>query len=113
MGHTALRWIGSVAPVLGLVALAGCTGPTPYQARSPFQGGYADTALADGRYRVEFQGNGYTSLEAAYDHAYRRAQELCEADGAKRAAVVDADQEMIEFGGHRQPEVVMTIRCDD
>ncbi|MFX9871525.1 hypothetical protein ABTP57_04425 [Acinetobacter baumannii] len=53
--------------------LSGCA--TQYQS-SGFSGGFTDTELAPGYYRITFRGNGVTSGERVSDFALLRASEL-------------------------------------
>jgi len=68
------------------VLLAGCG--TPYQ---PFGlgGGYSETPLAPGVFRVFFNGNGFTSKERAEDFALLRAAELTIAANSNHFTIID------------------------
>ncbi len=59
-----------LASVFSLWFLSGCA--TSYQQRG-FAGGYSETQLAPDVFRVNFEGNGYTSSERAQDFALLRA----------------------------------------
>lgn len=61
---------------LACLFLVGCATPTPYQ-KNGLLGGYKDKKVSDGVYEVEFQGNGYCTLELVKEYALRRAEELC------------------------------------
>jgi len=66
--------------------LSGCA--TSYQQKG-FTGGYSETQLAPDVFRVNFQGNGYTSSERAQDFALLRAAELGLEKGFKYFALLD------------------------
>lgn len=69
-----------------LWVLNGCA--TSYQQKG-FTGGYSETQLAPDVFRVNFQGNGYTSAERAQDFALLRAAELSLERGFKYFALLD------------------------
>lgn len=71
---------------IAVLLLAGCA--TSYKS-SGIGGGFSETALAPGVYRVKFQGNGYTAPDRAADFALLRACELCLKDGYTVFAVMD------------------------
>jgi uncharacterized protein YceK len=71
--------------VLCMVALSGCA--TVYQPLA-FSGGYSDLQLAASKYRVTFQGNGYTSRERVVDMLLLRAADLTLANGRSHFAVL-------------------------
>ena len=50
----------SLGAVVGLLALAGCTAPTPYQPTADGYG-YSEQQLESNRYRVTFSGNSVMS----------------------------------------------------
>ncbi len=66
--------------------LSGCA--TSYQQKG-FTGGYSETQLAPDVFRVNFQGNGYTSSERAQDFALLRAAELSLERGFRYFALLD------------------------
>ena len=59
--------------VLLVLMLAGCA--TSYQKKG-FTGGWSETQLDENLFRVNFQGNGYTSSQRAWDFALLRSAEL-------------------------------------
>jgi hypothetical protein len=61
---------------------------TSYQQKG-FTGGYSETQLAPDVFRVNFEGNGYTSSERAQDFALLRAAELSLERGFKYFALLD------------------------
>ncbi|MBX3605753.1 MAG: hypothetical protein KF788_10785 [Piscinibacter sp.] len=63
----------TLAALAALAVLAGCA--TPYQA-SGLRGGFREVQLGENLYRVEFQGNGFTSTSRAEDYALLRCAEL-------------------------------------
>lgn len=69
-----------------LLLLQGCA--TSYQQKG-FTGGYSETQLAPDVFRVNFQGNGYTSSERAQDFALLRAAELSLEKGFRYFALLD------------------------
>jgi len=66
--------------------LSGCA--TSYHQKG-FTGGYSETQLAPDVFRVNFQGNGYTSSERAQDFALLRAAELSLERGFRYFALLD------------------------
>lgn len=54
--------------------LAGCA--TPYQ-RMGFSGGYRDSEVSRGVYRIEVRGNAFTSVDTLEDYFHRRASAIC------------------------------------
>lgn len=61
--------------ILALAIFAfGCA--TPYQPRG-FRGGYEDAALGSKRHLVRVHVNRHTSMEQAFGHWRRRADEIC------------------------------------
>jgi hypothetical protein len=75
-----------LASGFSLWVLSGCA--TSYQQKG-FTGGYSETQLAPDVFRVNFQGNGYTSSERAQDFALLRAAELSLERGFKYFALLD------------------------
>jgi hypothetical protein len=71
---------------LSLWVLSGCA--TSYQQKG-FSGGYSKTQLAPDVFRVNFQGNGYTSAERAQDFVLLRAAELSLERGFRSFALLD------------------------
>jgi len=70
-------WIAPLFGLLGLLALAGCTTPTPYVAADEGDGfGYSETQLEANRYRVTFAGNFDTARETVQNYLLYRAAEL-------------------------------------
>jgi hypothetical protein len=62
---------------LAFLALAGCVQPSAYQPAASEHGtGYADTRLADNRYRVTFRGNSATRRETVENFLLLRAAEV-------------------------------------
>lgn len=66
--------------------LSGCA--TQYQS-SGFSGGFTDTELAPGYYRITFRGNGVTSREKVNDFALLRASDLMLSKGCKSFQVLN------------------------
>ena len=67
--------------VAGMVTLAGCAAPTPYEPGAARQGmrifkGYSDEQLAPDRYRVAFAGNWVTPRAVVEDYMLYRAAEI-------------------------------------
>lgn len=76
------------AAVLGLCAALGltaCETATPYQplaaANSDASGGYSETVVAPGRWRVDFKGNSLTSRETVETYLLYRAAQLALENG--------------------------------
>lgn len=67
-------------------SLASCA--TPYQ-QVGFSGGYTERGLGNGLYRVDFQGNGYTSGQRAADLALLRTAEFSLEEGCAYFLLVD------------------------
>ena len=80
----------------GLLALAlcalGCASATGYEPLSS-AGGYEDTQLDPGFFRVSFEGNEYTTMARAQDFALLRASELTLANQFAHFAIVDESAE--------------------
>lgn len=68
---------GAIAGI-AMAALAACT--TPYQPRGA-RGGFTEQKLAEGRYSVEFRGNGNTSADLVANMFLYRCAELTVRDG--------------------------------
>lgn len=66
--------------------LAGCA--TSYQDKS-FSGGFTDTQLDENVWQVNFNGNGYTSMERVRDFALLRSAEIALTNGYTYFAVMD------------------------
>jgi hypothetical protein len=76
----------------GLVLLAGCASPTPYQ---PVDGGfgYAEQQIEDNRYRVTFAGNTVTPRDQVQNYLLFRAAEVTVESGHDWFRVVDQSLE--------------------
>lgn len=70
------RWTVPSLGLLSLLALAGCTAPTPYTAAADGGFGYSETRLEANRYRVTFTGNFDTPRETVQNYLLYRAAEL-------------------------------------
>jgi hypothetical protein len=83
---------------LGLAALLlACAGQTVYRpAEQRGAEGYAETRLADSRYRVTFSGNGRTPAGTVQDYALLRAAELTLQQGYDWFRVTNQDIERKE-----------------
>jgi hypothetical protein len=70
----------AIAATAAVLALSGCTTPTPYQAAVDTGGGYhpgyTDTKLEDTRYRITFAGNDVTSRETVENYLLYHAADL-------------------------------------
>jgi len=64
---------------------------TPYQRRG-FTGGYSESRLAPNIFRVDFQGNGYTGWDRAYDFMLLRSADLTLQNGFKYFVIVDTKE---------------------
>jgi len=76
----------------GLLALAACSHPTPYQAEQDGRG-FSDRAIEEDRYRVTFAGNFLTTRETVEDYLLFRAAEVTLQRGYDYFLVVDKDTE--------------------
>lgn len=74
--------------VLCLLATSACG--TQYQ-KSGFSGGYSETKIQDGVYKVTFRGNGYTGRETVANYALLRCAEVTLQNGFKYFIVHDGD----------------------
>ncbi|WP_143006244.1 CC0125/CC1285 family lipoprotein [Limimonas halophila] len=81
-----------VCLVAGMLALAACAQPTPYQ---PANGGdgYSEQELEPGRYRVTFTGNAMTPRERVANGLLLRAAEITKRAGGEHFIVVNRDVE--------------------
>ena len=71
--------------ILLAVFLQGCA--TSYQKKG-LSGGYSETQLDENVFKVNFRGNGYTSLERASDFTLLRSAELTLQNGYKYFAII-------------------------
>lgn len=88
------RVIGAV--LLGTVALAACSTPTPYRpltGSGAYATGYADTRIESNRYRVSFAGNSITQRETVERYLLFRAAQLTLEQGFEHFVLVDRDTE--------------------
>jgi hypothetical protein len=76
-------------PAMALGLWAGCA--TGYHGMS-LTGGFTETQLAPGVYRVTFEGNGYSRSERVQDFAMLRAAELALAHGFTHFTLLDAHE---------------------
>ncbi|RVU38754.1 hypothetical protein EOI86_05645 [Hwanghaeella grinnelliae] len=76
----------------GLLALAACAHPTPYQAEQDGQG-FSDRAIEDDRFRVTFAGNFLTTRETVEDYLLYRAAEVTLQRGYDYFLIVEKDTE--------------------
>jgi hypothetical protein len=91
-----------LAFAIGVVLLAGCAAPTPYQPLAGGQG-YAEERLDGDRYRISFAGNRLTDRETVQDYLLYRAAEVTLASGNDYFVVADSDVERTRAsrGNHR------------
>lgn len=73
----------------GVLGLAACGTPTPYQPALDGHG-YAEQAIEDDRYRVSFSGNTLTPRETAENYMLYRAAEVTLQRGYDHFIVVDS-----------------------
>ena len=77
---------------------------TKYQSMG-FTGGYEDYDFGDGKFKVEFLGNGYTNSETVKKYARTRAKELCKGD-------YDVlDEKLIKRAIMTFPKAIITFQC--
>ena len=88
------------------LALTGCGAETAYQPMG-FTGGYTEEKLGSDIYLVEFSGNRYTSRPTVTVYAYRRAEEVCRADGFSGYEALDE----IQAGSGQFASVTVKVRC--
>lgn len=62
--------------VLPLLFLSACSSIPPYQELT-FGGGWTDEKLSEGKYSLEYSGNGFASIEGVRQMWHKRAGELC------------------------------------
>ena len=79
--------------VIAALALAGCYGPTAYQAEEKGYG-FSDRKVEDDRYRVSFAGNSITDRETVETYLLYRAAEVTLAAGGDYFQVADRDTEV-------------------
>lgn len=84
--------VGRSLAAAGLLALAACAHPTPYQAEQDGQG-YSEKPIEDDRYRVTFAGNSLTKRETVEDYLLFRAAEVTLQRGYDYFLVVEKDTE--------------------
>lgn len=73
--------------ILAMIALTGCA--TGYKPQGFMSGGFEETELEPGYFRVTFKGNDATSKERTADFALLRASELMEQKGCSSFRVVN------------------------
>lgn len=86
------RSAGIVTALVLAAGLAACATPTPYQPNVRGQqtsGGYSETRIEPGRYRVNFSGNSLTSRETVEGYLLFRAAELTVQEGADWFSIED------------------------
>lgn len=87
------RLVRPLIVIAGLsLALAACTGPTPYQPLLHGQG-YANQRLEANRFRVSFAGNSATPRSVVEDYLLYRAAEITTTTGNDYFLVVNRDVE--------------------
>jgi hypothetical protein len=106
--------------LLASILLAGCVA-TAYQPLA-FTGGYKDTKVAEDRYQVHFEANGWTSEETAKTYLMYRCAELTlslgydsfipqnmtmEHTGIAIAGWPESDVEIVMFKGKDTPNAVI------
>lgn len=82
MSHIKRTIIASIA-----ATLVACSS-TPYQPQS-FRGGFSESQLDKNVFRVTFQGNAYTSIEAAQEMTLLRCAELTQRNGFTHFAIAE------------------------
>jgi hypothetical protein len=117
-GWTAGRLAVAACACAGLLLLAGCAGPTPYQKRTGGEG-YHDYEIEPGVYHVSFRANGRTSRSAVMDYWYRRAAEICGGRDRFEVLAMDSTGDEIVVGTpsllntYTLPAVEGRIRCKE
>jgi hypothetical protein len=90
--RSARRRQAPLAVALVLLALAGCTAPTPYQPTADGYG-YSEQQLESNRYRVTFSGNSVTPRATVQNYLLYRAAEVTLAGGHDYFTMVDQNVE--------------------
>jgi len=97
-----LHTLSVLSLFLCLVSCATAYGPKGYS------GGYEDFDLGNGKFQVEFYGNGYTHRSDVQQMALRRAREVCQEHGFKTGDIMnvgaDTDQSLSINQGYQQTE---------
>ncbi len=78
-----IRKFLAAAALAGSLGLAACEsyGPTPYQPRDKYDGGYSETKIENDIYRISFKGNSMTGKDTVENYMLYRAAELTLANG--------------------------------
>lgn len=82
------RHVAPVLAIAGVLGLAACGLPTPYQPAVDGHG-YAELQLEDDRFRVTFSGNRLTAREAVENYLLYRAAEITVARGFDHFVIAD------------------------
>lgn len=102
--------------ILTLILVSACT--TGYK-RYSWDGGYKDKDLGDGKFRVEYYGNGSTSQELVLERWHKRSAELCpkgytvisnNAEAEEINTVLFSGAALIPFAV-THPKVIGEIQC--
>jgi hypothetical protein len=89
---TSSAWAGATVLLLLVLAVGGCTSPTPYGPAVDGYG-YAEQQLETNRYRVAFAGNSVTPRDVVQNYLLFRAAEVTLEKGHDYFTVVDQDIE--------------------
>jgi hypothetical protein len=80
------------AVLLGLIGLAGCAQPTPYQPATSENGdGYTTQRIESNRFRISFRGNSVTSRQTVDTYMLYRAAEVTLENGYDYFVIVNKD----------------------
>lgn len=88
----------TVLAITGVLGLAGCGTPTPYQPMDGGQG-YSEQALEADRYRITFSGSSATPRETVENYLLYRAAEVTVERGYDHFLVVERNTEQGTAGG--------------
>jgi len=77
-----------------VLLLSSCA--TPYQ-KNGFAGGYSDTKLQENIFKVDFKGNGYTTVERATDLCLLRCADVTLENGYKYFVIVGNQRDIENF----------------
>jgi hypothetical protein len=111
------------AGFMTLLILGGCARPVayrPYDAGYIYSGGYSDTKIQEGIYRISFEGNSFTTSSRAADLAILRSAEVALRDGYRYFTISDNKSDTVSdlsSAGYRRvaldyfPVSVYVIQC--
>ena len=108
---------------MALWVLSGCASPVaykPYRAGFISSGGYSDTKIQEGLYRISFEGDNFTTSSRAADLSMLRSAEVTLRDGYRYFTISDNKSDTVSdlsSAGYRRvtldysPVSVYVIQC--